>query len=243
MARQVNNTALGLIRASEQLRVHAYRDPGGVPTIGYGHTSRPGPPEVKMDMLISAQEAEDILQRDVATFAKGVELMCIRTPSDNQFGAMVSLAFNIGVAGLAGSTVLRLFNAGDLTGAGAAFNLWTKDNGKVLPGLVTRRKAEAALFLTPDPVPAVATVKGTPMWQSIIWGFARNALSLFAGALGAGAVYDAFVNSLAGGDILKILAAAAALIAALVGSGMNKVKAAKLVNDAVKSNVDVFGRK
>lgn len=72
-------------------------------------------------------------------------------PTPNELGALVSLAYNIGVDALAGSTVLRRHNAGDREGAAHAFAMWNKArvNGRlrVLPGLVKRRAAEAALYL------------------------------------------------------------------------------------------------
>jgi len=73
----------------------------------------------------------------------------------NQLGALVSLAYNIGLEALAGSTVLRRHNAGDHEAAARAFALWNKARVKgqlqVLPGLTARRAAEAALYLTPEP--------------------------------------------------------------------------------------------
>ena len=69
--------------------------------------------------------------------------------NQNQFDALVSFTYNVGVGALKQSTALRLLNQGDYTGAADALTMWTKCNGKVLAGLVRRRKEERALFLTP----------------------------------------------------------------------------------------------
>ncbi len=64
-----------------------------------------------------------------------------------EFDALCSLTWNIGIAGMKKSSVVRLHNAGDKAAAARAFGLWNKSRGKVLPGLVRRRSAEAALYL------------------------------------------------------------------------------------------------
>ena len=69
--------------------------------------------------------------------------------NQNQFDALVSFAYNVGIGAMAGSTAVRRLNQGDYTGAADALTMWTRCNGKVLPGLVRRRKEERALFLTP----------------------------------------------------------------------------------------------
>ena len=139
-----------LIKLAEGLALHAYPDPAthGEPwTVGYGHTSRAGAPAVHPGMTITAIEAERILNVDLAVFEAAVMKALSRTPSQNQFDAMVSLCFNIGAANFAHSHLVQFFNAGNIARAASTFLNWDHANGHVLPGLLTRRRAERDLFL------------------------------------------------------------------------------------------------
>jgi lysozyme len=69
--------------------------------------------------------------------------------NDNEFGALTSFTFNLGIGNLKSSTLLKKLNAGDRAGAADEFGKWVNAGGKPLPGLVKRRAAERALFLTP----------------------------------------------------------------------------------------------
>lgn len=146
----VNDAAKRLIKKYEGLRLRAYRCSAGKLTIGYGHTSAAGAPDVKPGMVITKAEAEKIFDRDIEKFASGVAALIKVDVTENQFGACVSLAFNIGLGGFAKSSVLRFLNARKLDDAADAFLLWNRatQNGRkvVLPGLTKRRAAEAALF-------------------------------------------------------------------------------------------------
>jgi len=152
MNRPIPPQAISLIRKYEGLRLFAYGDPGtgGEPwTIGYGHTGG-----VYKGDTISASEAERILELDLLKFGKGVESL-IRSPillNDNQFSALISFSFNLGLERLRQSALLANLNSGNLEAAGKAFLHWTHAGGKELPGLVKRRKEESELFLTPMPV-------------------------------------------------------------------------------------------
>lgn len=139
--RRISAEGLDLIKQFEGLRLKAYLCPAGVATIGYGSTG----PHVRMGMTITEGEAEELLVRDVARFEKAVAAAAPKA-SDNEFAAMTSLAFNIGEAAFARSTLLRRHNAGDKAGAADEFKRWVRAGGKVLPGLVRRRAAEAALY-------------------------------------------------------------------------------------------------
>lgn len=163
---KTSNAGLDLIKKWEGLRLTAYPDPAthGEPyTIGYGHTSRAGPPKVTPGMKISNSDASDILKSDLKKFEDAVSKLLKRTPTQSQFDAMVSLTYNIGEGNFKNSTVLRKFNAGDINGAAEAFMLFVKAGGKVMQGLVNRRSDERALFLKsskpisniiePEPVP------------------------------------------------------------------------------------------
>lgn len=120
-----------------------YRDAGGW-SIGYGYFMG----TVPTIQNITRADAYNLL-RDKATEAGNMVKRTIGQPmTQNQFDALTSLAYNIGVNGFAGSTVARLFNAGDVQGAADAFRLWNRSQGAVSQNLVNRRESERALFLT-----------------------------------------------------------------------------------------------
>lgn len=154
----MKTSALGIsfIKQWEGVRLKAYRDGGGVLTIGCGHTSAAGFPEVTAGLTITMKQSDEILARDLAKFEAGVAGAIRRAATQNQFDAMISLAFNIGIGAFGKSTVVRRFNEGNDKAAAEAFLLWNKDNGKVVKGLANRRLAERALFLT---MPAQAPQK------------------------------------------------------------------------------------
>lgn len=162
---RTSSAGLALIKKSEGLRLTAYADPAthGEPyTIGYGHTSLAGPPKVTRGMKISNSEAESILKDDLRKFESAVESLLKRPATQAEFDAMVSLTYNIGVGNFSKSTVLRKFNAGDIKGAGEAFMLFVKANGKVMQGLVNRRAEERKLFLSEAPEPISKIVEADP---------------------------------------------------------------------------------
>jgi lysozyme len=155
---KTSQSGIDLICQFEGYRAKAYRDSVGVLTIGYGHTSMAGSPQVTAGMVITNAQA-----RDLAKFEASVLKVLTRSPSQNQFDAMVSLCYNIGGGNFAKSSVVRLFNAGDFAGAGNAFAAWNKAGGKALAGLTTRRAKEAALFrATEKPVTAPPSIPATP---------------------------------------------------------------------------------
>lgn len=124
----------------------AYPDPGtgGDPwTIGWGSTG----PDIKPGLIWSQQQCDARLAQDLASFGARVAAAIGNAPtSQHQFDALVCFAYNVGIGNLASSTLLRLHKAGDFAGAEAQFGRWNKAAGKVLPGLVRRRAAEAALY-------------------------------------------------------------------------------------------------
>ena len=127
-------------------RVQAYPDPatGCAPwTIGYGTTG----PDVAKGTVWSRKQAEERFSSDLAKFANGVDALIYgvaTTPA--QKAAMVSLAYNIGLANFKGSTLLKKHKAGDCAGAADQFAAWRMAAGKVMQGLVRRRAAEAKLY-------------------------------------------------------------------------------------------------
>ena len=146
---------IALIKTFEGLRLKAYPDPatGGEPwTIGYGTTSSAGVGKITRGMVISEAQAESMLVRSLAAYEKGVLQALKNPPTQNQFDALVSLAYNIGVTNVSRSSVVKYLNAGEVEKAGGAFLLWNKAAGRVMPGLTRRRAAERDLFLKPDAV-------------------------------------------------------------------------------------------
>lgn len=140
-----------------------YLCPAGVLTIGYGRTKgvKPG------DRLVSKAHAEILLDEDLLEYAAQVDDLLAGAPTTkHERAAMVSLNYNIGRGNFASSSVLRLHKAGDKAGAARAFGMWNKAmvNGQltVMPGLVRRRAAETALYLTPDAVGHVERVPAMP---------------------------------------------------------------------------------
>lgn len=133
-----------LIKSFEGLELEAYLCPANIWTIGYGHTG-----DVKEGDTITKAEADELLEKDLEKFRGGVN-RCVKVPlNENQFGALVSFAYNVGIGSLQSSTLLKLLNACDYDAASDQFLRWNKSGGKVLTGLTRRREAERAVFLTP----------------------------------------------------------------------------------------------
>lgn len=138
-----SQAAIDLVKRSEGLRLSAYRDVGGLPTIGYGHTSG-----VQMGQTITQKHADQLLADDLDIAGVHVEQLVKVPLSQGQFDALVDFVFNLGFARLRDSTLLRVLNKGDYQAAAQQFRFWVMAAGKVMPGLVTRRAAEAALFIS-----------------------------------------------------------------------------------------------
>lgn len=137
--------ALRLIKEFEGCKLRAYPDPatGGDPiTIGWGATG----PGIVLGLEWTQATADARLSQDVARFADGVKRAVTWTATASQLGAMISLAYNIGLAAFKKSTLLRRFNSGDIEGAKAQFAVWNRAGGRVMKGLTRRRTAEAKVF-------------------------------------------------------------------------------------------------
>lgn len=113
-------------------------------TCGIGRTRG-----VTIDTRMSRAQAMADMRAELEMIAEQVLDVCTATPNENELAAMVSFAYNVGVAGFKKSTVLKCHNRGDKQAAARAFGLWVKAQGQVMPGLERRRKAESALYLTP----------------------------------------------------------------------------------------------
>lgn len=146
MSDPVNQATIELIKRNEGCVLTAYQDSVGVWTIGYGHTGD----DVTPGMSINLAQAEALLRSDLTRFEDGVDdlLADSAVTSDNQFGAIVSLAYNVGLGNISHSHVLRYHNAGQYQDAADAFLLWDKAGGHVLGGLARRRREERELYLT-----------------------------------------------------------------------------------------------
>lgn len=141
----INDLGIELIKKFEGCRLKAYKDAVGVLTVGYGHTGD----DVSEGLEIDPGTANELLERDLQRFQEGVEDMLEVEVNSNQFSALVSFAYNVGLMALEGSTLLRKLNSGDVAGVGLEFLRWSKAGGKTLQGLYNRRVAEKTLFETP----------------------------------------------------------------------------------------------
>jgi len=148
----INKATIDLVKEFEGCKLTAYRDAIGVWTIGYGTTARAGLGIIPTaGMTITQAEADQLLADGLNKFADQIRPMINADLNDNQFGACVSLAYNIGAHAFGTSSALKHINAGDYDKAANAILLWNKAGSpkKVLKGLVRRREAERKLFLTP----------------------------------------------------------------------------------------------
>lgn len=143
--------AIDMIRAFEGFRAKPYLCPAGKATIGYGSTWRmDGSPVELTDPPMTDAQAVSLLEREVyGTALPGVLRLCPLTISQpGVLNALVDFTFNLGVGQLQTSTLRRKINAQDWQGAREQLARWVRGGGRVLPGLVRRRAAEAA-FLPP----------------------------------------------------------------------------------------------
>lgn len=152
---KASERGIELIHSFEQCKLKAYPDPGsrdGHPwTIGWGSTG----PGIGPGVVWTQAQADARFAADLSKFELGVNMLLAGAPTtQNQFDALVSFAYNVGLdidddavaEGLGDSTLLKRHKAGDFAGAQAAFAAWNKNDGKVMNGLVRRRAAEAALY-------------------------------------------------------------------------------------------------
>lgn len=151
---KANKATVDLVKHFEGFRAQAYQDSVGVWTIGYGTTAaaglgiapRPG-------MVITEADAETYLHMALDKFAAQIAPAITAPINENEFGAFLSLAYNIGPSAFRKSSALKHFNAGHKDKVPDAIRLWNKAGGQVLRGLVRRRQAEVDLFLTPAEAP------------------------------------------------------------------------------------------
>lgn len=140
---RISKEGLRLIKAFEGLRLHAYQDIAGVWTVGYGHTGN----DVQAGLVISEEDAEQLLMNDVAKFEDCVNDAVLVHLNETEFDACVSLAYNIGCSAFQASTLLKLLNQDNREAAARQFLRWNKAAGKVVEGLTNRRRAEMEMFI------------------------------------------------------------------------------------------------
>ena len=137
--------AIELIQKYEGLKLSSYLCPAKIWTIGYGTTRIKGK-AVTSGMTCTEQQAEEYLRDDLQVFAQAVKQLVKVPLNDNQFSALLSFTYNLGVGALEKSTLLKKLNEGSYGAAQAEFLKWIRAGGKILPGLVRRRSEEAELF-------------------------------------------------------------------------------------------------
>ena len=136
---------IALIKEFEGLRLKAYKCPGGVWTIGYGHTTG-----VKPGMVITEAQAEEFLKEDLVSCENAVNNQKLSI-NQNQFDALVSFIYNIGTGNFSRSTLLRKVKAHPQDNSIMdEFLKWVYSKGRVLPGLQRRRLAEMKLYFSND---------------------------------------------------------------------------------------------
>ncbi|MEO0458056.1 MAG: lysozyme, partial [Cyanobacteria bacterium P01_A01_bin.114] len=130
----------------EGLRLDAYLDPVGVPTIGWGTTRYPDGKSVQLGDTLTPEQAEQYLRYDLAQAQAAVK-HTIKTPLKvAELQALTSFTYNVGAEALKTSTLAHKLNQGDRKGAIAEFDRWVHGESRVLPGLVKRRAQEKKLF-------------------------------------------------------------------------------------------------
>lgn len=132
-----------LIKSSEELRLTAYLDDRGIPTIGWGHTLG-----VHLGMTCTEAQAEQWFLEDMQPVVSVINRIVLAPLTQNQFDALCSLAFNVGIFAFRTSTLVRLLNDRNYAAAANEFVKWDHEGRKEVPGLLNRRKREQALFNT-----------------------------------------------------------------------------------------------
>ena len=141
--RSINEKGLAIIKESEGLSLLPYICPGGEISIGYGNRSH----AAEFDIITEAQ-AEQFLQEDLEETYYHLAITTQHLVlTDNQWSALVSFVFNVGIGQFIQSTLKRKLQAGDYEGAANEFRKWVYAKSKKLPGLVKRREKERSLFL------------------------------------------------------------------------------------------------
>jgi lysozyme len=146
---KLNNRGINVMHEFEGIKLDAYLCPANVPTIGWGNTRYEDGTPVKMGETISRERADELFKNIAESFSQGVRDLVSSDLTENQFSALVCFAYNVGLANLKRSTLLRKVNANpDDPSIRAEFLRWNKAGGRELTGLTRRRKAEADLYFS-----------------------------------------------------------------------------------------------
>ena len=147
--KSMSDKGIALLKGFEGLRLKAYQDIGGVWTIGYGHTSAAGGMGVYKDLTITYEQAEQLLKDDLARMTYPVIERLVKVPlTQGQFDALASFIYNLGEGQVSNSTLLRLLNNKDYSGASNEFGRWVYVGSIKVDGLIRRRNSERELFDT-----------------------------------------------------------------------------------------------
>ena len=169
---QISDHGLDIIKAHESLRLEMYYCPANKPTIGWGHLILPSEQDL-MTRTITVEEAEALLRNDVGIAERAVNSLVEVELNQNQFDALVSFVFNIGVGNFRSSTLLKRLNEEDYNGAAGQFERWVYANKRTLPGLIRRREEERDLFLEPVVKPLA---ESRTIWGASAAAFGATAL-------------------------------------------------------------------
>ena len=142
---QISEEGLSFIKAFEDFSAKPYLCPANVLTIGYGHAILPD----EQFTEITEEEAIELLKKDCTKFTSAINRLVKVGLNRNQFDALISFVFNIGVGAFTKSTLLKLLNQGNYNDAAKEFPRWSTVKGVPCNGLITRRQLEKCLFLTP----------------------------------------------------------------------------------------------
>ena len=144
---RTSNEMIAMIKKFEGFERVAYKDAVNVWTIGYGTTAAAMGRPINPGDTISEEDAALFLEMHInETYEPQVKRYVTSDVTQSEFDALVSFVYNLGIGSLKDSTLLRKFNAGDHKGAAKEFKRWVKAGGKVLPGLVSRRRDEATHY-------------------------------------------------------------------------------------------------
>ena len=144
----ISPSGIDLICNFEGKRLTAYDDGVGVWTIGFGTTVYPNGIKVMKGDTCTEAQAKTYMAHDLKKFEVAVNKAVTVQLNQNQFDALLSLAYNIGASAFSQSTLVKKLNANDIRGAADQFDVWVNAGGKRMQGLVNRRAKEKALFLS-----------------------------------------------------------------------------------------------
>lgn len=188
----ISSKGLDLIKKWEGCKLQAYLDPVGIPTIGYGTIAYPDGRQVAMGDRITQEQADGFLLHECTSICARIEGLCKAPINQNQYDALVSFSYNVGVGAFGDSTLLRKLNESDYAGAASEFLRWNKGtvNGQMveLQGLTNRRMDEKVLFESTQTGGQPIEFDTSPTTQQqVSWleGYADNGKTVIVGWKGS----------------------------------------------------------